>query len=1468
MFNRWIACVLVAFVWVTSLAAETPKSSIEKFGNTPLVFEPNYGQADPSVRFLSRGDRYGLFLTDTEAIVSLTGATPALVRMQLEGQNPHPRISGSGTQPGASHYFKGSDSSKWQGSVPHFLKVDYQEVYPGIDLTYYGNQRQLEYDFTVRPHASPKSIKLKFSGVEQIEIGAEGDLILHTVAGDIRQERPRIFQHRNGVEEAVEGRFVLLGSEKVGFEIDRYDSSLPLIIDPKFVYSTYFGGIGINGDVGYDVKVDALGTTYVTGYTSSMDFFGTNLSPTAPGGGNLDGFVMKVDSTGSTVLSAVFFGGSAEDEGHRIALDNAGAVYVTGYTNSADFPIVNGFQTKLRGKKDAYVMKIDNAVSQILYSSYIGGTRDDMPFGISVDSSYNVYVVGETSSPDFPVAAAIRPRLDPETATDGFITKLSPAGTLIYSTYLGGRGADRAYDVTTDAEGNAYVVGFTTAAIPNALNAIYGAVSDPRQAFVGKFSPDGGSILLFAYIGGVGSEEAIRVVLDFDQNIIVSGYTNSPNFPVFNAIQPFLAGEFDIFVIKLLPDFSEVVFSTYYGADGSESAPGLGVDSQGNIFLAGFTSSFQFPVVNGINIGSSGGNLRGDRDAYVVKLTPNGRTLFSTYVAGRSSDGAVGLAVDAAGDIYVTGFTLSEDFPTVDAFQTDLAQNPFFSTSDGILMKISSSDVVLETPVVVPSQGGYELTTIGNSNLTRFAHATFDVPSGSSRPTGMAIMDLRQGAGEVGEVAFPLLPFISDGRVYLNEDGVQGTNLAIVNPWPDPVDLFFFRTNRIGAQSEFGSITIPAKSSFAQRAVDFPFLVPSGFSGSLAFSTTAPVAALAFRTFSGANGAILISYLPLSDPYKLETQITTVPQFTQDANRATEFLLLNNSDTQATGVVRFYSNAPNDDDPTQPVAPLEVQLDRGNYTEYPYDLAPYGSDNFTAISGDTEVSGYAQIVPAAGTITPDTTAMLSYSTTGIASLYATVEAQKAVSDLRLYVEYSGDVGHQIPGTIVTPFTLSNPSNSPTDVTLTLVNMNGTPTGLSTTITLVAQGHMSTFVHKLAAFAGMPNPFQGVLLVHATGPGVIAFGMRQRLSETNVPVGTATGPIKENAGSGNSVIFPHILDGGGYATRFILLSDAAGSGTNGVLQFANENGDPIPLSVEPGSVQPLYPAALPPRRAIPSLVTDLDADGKDDIVWRDPVGNVFAALMNGAVITNERFVSNIWGGWSIVGGGDFNGDGKADLLWHDLNGNVAIWMMDGLRVDSTGTVGALGIEWSVAGSGDFNGDGKMDILWHSETGDVAIWFMDGLTVTSSINVSNVWPSWSISGIGDFNGDGKADILWRDVATGEAAVWLMDGGAVLSYSSIGSMPLSTTIAGVGDFDGNGKADILWRGTLGSVTIWFMNGTSVVSMNPISVIPTSWTIVGNGDFDGDGKADILWRENRGEEAIWFMNGPTVTSFQKVGI
>jgi hypothetical protein len=586
------------------------------------------------------------------------------------------------------------------------------------------------------------------------------------------------------------------------------------------------------------------------------------------------------------------------------------------------------------------------------------------------------------------------------------------------------------------------------------------------------------------------------------------------------------------------------------------------VDAAGNIYLAGFTSSFSFPVINGINIGLGGGILKGDRDAYVMKMSPSGGILFSSYIGGSGSDGAVAITLDAARNIYLTGFTFSTDFPTVNAFQSASA-----GESDGFLVKLNADDVVVSTPLIVPQNGGLQVQTVGASNNVQFAHATFSVPDGVKLPAGMAILDLRQRGAEVGEVAFPLLPFITDGRVYINETVVQSTNLSIVNPSDSPVMLYWFMTDRTGAQSNYGGIAIPAKSSFAQPVTGNPFNLPADSSGTLTFSTTAPVAAMAFRTFTEGTGAILLTYLPIVDPYHFETQPTTIAQYATDLTWASEFQLVNNTETTMTGVVRFFNNGPNEGDPTQSSTPITLQLDRGSFSEVPYNLAPRATDNFSTSGAADTISGYAQIVPDAGTFTPVGAVVLTYQSGASVSLHATVEAQLPVNDFRLYDELSGDFDHGEGHATAFPFAITNPADTPTDITLTLVKMDGTATGLTTTFTLPPRGHIATYLHRMDAFKSMPNPFQGLLMVHATGAGVVSFGMRGRISESTQFVGTTTGPLKEHPGLGTTVIFPHVLDGGGYASQFLIFSDPDGNGTAGTLSFANENGHEIPLTIE-------------------------------------------------------------------------------------------------------------------------------------------------------------------------------------------------------------------------------------------------------------------------------------------------------------
>ena len=268
-----------------------------------------------------------------------------------------------------------------------------------------------------------------------------------------------------------------------------------------------------------------------------------------------------------------------------------------------------------------------------------------------------------------------------------------------------------------------------------------------------------------------------------------------------------------------------------------------------------------------------------------------------------------------------------------------------------------------------------------------------------------------------------------------------------------------------------------------------------------------------------------------------------------------------------TGELRFFNNGPNEGDPTLSSTPIEVQLDRGNFSVLRYTLGPLGTDNFATSGLPDTVSGYVQIVPDAGTFTPVATEILTYLQGGINTLHATVEAQVPGNDFRLYTEFNGDFNDGEGHATAMAFALSNPSDTPTDVTLTLVNMDGTPAGFSSALTLPAKGHLATYLQNMNDFKNMPNPFQGILRVHATGPGVVLFGMRGRISVNGNFVGTTTGPIKEDAGNGTTVIFPHVLDGGGYATQFILFGDPAGGGTLGTLSFADENGAALPLAIQ-------------------------------------------------------------------------------------------------------------------------------------------------------------------------------------------------------------------------------------------------------------------------------------------------------------
>jgi len=475
------------------------------YSRLPLAFEANTGQTAGDVKFRSRGKGYTLLLTDTGATLSLKKQVPgpqrakgpnvrsaaskphtqtaSTLQMRLLGTKATAQVEGVDQLPGRSNYFKGNDPSKWRTNVPNYAKVRYPGVYPGVDLVYYGNQRQLEFDFVVAPHANPDAIGLKFDGARGMRVEPHsGDLVVDSGSGDVRLHKPVIYQQASnrspwGVTQLfaaptrpVDGRFAVKASGQVAFEIGAYDPSNVLVIDPTLVYSTYLGGSVPTGtmsdtdDETYGgIAVDSSGNAYVTGDTDCYDFpaAGNPFQPVhAVVNGDSDAFVTKFSADGSTLLYSTFLGGGDEDYAFAITVDGAGSAHVLGGTNSTDFPTLNPIQASFAGGAlDAFVTTLSPDGSHLIYSTYLGGSGDDYGSNLAVDQSGDLYIVGSTQSDNFPVQNALQPKR--AGGWDGFITKLSPSGSLIYSTYLGGSLDDYLYSLAIAPKGGIVLSGTT-----------------------------------------------------------------------------------------------------------------------------------------------------------------------------------------------------------------------------------------------------------------------------------------------------------------------------------------------------------------------------------------------------------------------------------------------------------------------------------------------------------------------------------------------------------------------------------------------------------------------------------------------------------------------------------------------------------------------------------------------------------------------------------------------------------------------------------------------------------------------------------------------------------------------------------------------------------------------------------------------------------------------------------------------
>lgn len=729
-FAAWSGLACAALAVQTGFAApgqplaDARGSATSAFGNVRMAFEPNRGQADSSVRYVSRGRGYGLLLRDREAVLALSdgkGITDA-IGFQWLGTG-RPDVRAENPTGGVSNYFT---AKLQQADIPHFGRVRHGGLYPGIDLVYYGTERELEYDLIVRPGADPSQARFRVAGAQAISL-VGGDLHIGIGERDIVHRKPFVYQMNGGVRQRVAGEYVLLSRNEVGFRIGQYDRKRELVIDPVVAYTIVRGSSNLAIDEATAIAVDAGGNAYVGGYTTGSDF--PTVSPGQNfGGGDADGFVMKINPSGTAVVFATFLGGSGADVVRGIAVDTLGSAYIVGETLSTNMPVFAPLRTVNKGSSDGFLVKLTPAGNQVVYGTFIGGTLVDRATAVAVDGSRNAYVTGWTTSTDLNEVTRT------DTSKDAFLVRVNAAGTAITTVYRGGTGADQGWAVAVDTSGNVYIAGDTTST--NLAGAAFQSskrgTADTTDGFIAKFDVNLTPVY-WAYLGG-DSDDSIRgIATDSGGSVYVTGMAGAAsNFPVVGGLG-MLGGGIDGFVAKLNSLGTAILYSTLFGGEAEDTAFGIAVDANGSAHVAGRTVSNAFPRIQSAKSTTPGGTY----DAFVIRLNAAGNGLiYSTLLGGSKTDVAEAIALDSAGSAYIAGFTLSPE-----------VHGRAANEQDAFVMKLNNSCTFAVTPGSIPfsAAGQFRTVTIdtaGDCTWSASATGSFLSIVGATSGTGPATLTI------------------------------------------------------------------------------------------------------------------------------------------------------------------------------------------------------------------------------------------------------------------------------------------------------------------------------------------------------------------------------------------------------------------------------------------------------------------------------------------------------------------------------------------------------------------------------------------------------------------------------------------------------------------------------------------------------------------------------------------------------
>ncbi|HEY9282070.1 MAG TPA: BACON domain-containing carbohydrate-binding protein, partial [Pyrinomonadaceae bacterium] len=757
------------------------------------------------------------------------------------GSRPSPRVEGRTPLRGTVNYFNGGDPGKWVTGVPTYERVRYRGVYAGVDVEFYGNQRQLEYDFIVAPNASPGRIRLRFDGAERVRIdAATGDLLLGVAGGEIRQRKPFLYQLKGGVRREVRGRYALRGRGEVGFEVGAYDRRLPLVIDPVLVYSTYLGDG--REDRAAAVAIDSAGSAYVVGDSETLGDAATRQV-----------FVMKLSPAGSELEYAAHFGGAGEDTARAVAVDAKGNAAVVGETASSDFPVTANAYQPAPGR--TFLVRLNETGGEMTYSTYFGG---DSASGLAADEAGRLYVAGAAKAASLKTTPGVfQPNAADAVSQDAFVAKFDPAlagaASLVFSTFLGGAGQDAAAGLAVDPLGNVYVAGRTDSADFPLKNQLAAGRPGAGDAFLSKLNPAATSLLYSTLLAGEGADYAVGVALDSTERAHVAGVTHSDAFPVTaSAVQPKKDLDTctgadgstvncpDAFVTRIdttKTGDAALLYSTYVGGAKEDTAAAVAVDAAGLVYVAGATSSLNFPVVNSTQdhlvVGDCGGG-----DGFLVKLNP-ARTgidslLFSTYLGGECDDAATGVAADREGNAFISGRTLSREFPVLAPAQADAGGH-----GDAFAAKLDTDpDAGCQYALAPASRSFTNAGGGGSSNLTTAADCAWEL---STDDPWITLTSAASGSGNK-TITFTVAPNLTadnrSGTIDLVGAGNVKRAIAISQSGCYAISP---ASKSVGPDAATGSVTVTAGASCAgwTAASNVPWITITAGAGGTGNGTVA-----------------------------------------------------------------------------------------------------------------------------------------------------------------------------------------------------------------------------------------------------------------------------------------------------------------------------------------------------------------------------------------------------------------------------------------------------------------------------------------------------------------------------------------------------------------------------------------------------------------------------------------------------